>query len=130
LPPFPWYRGGRLFCNLFVDPEDTAEFCRLTGTRVCFDVAHSQLAANHAGRPLGEWVSTLGEAIGHLHVVDAKGVDGEGLQIGDGDVDFAGLADALRAVAPAASFIPEIWQGHVNDGEGFWLALERLETWL
>ena len=27
------------------------------------------------------------------------------------------------------SFIPEIWQGHVNGGEGFWTALERLEQW-
>ena len=129
LPPFPWYRGGRLFCNLFVDPEDTAEFCRLTGTQVCFDVAHSQLAANHAGRPLEDWVGALGPWIRHLHVVDAGGVDGEGLQIGDGDVDFPGLARALEAAAPTASFIPEIWQGHVNDGEGFWLALERLEPW-
>ncbi|HZQ58511.1 MAG TPA: N-acetylneuraminate synthase family protein [Acidimicrobiales bacterium] len=129
LPPFPWYRGGRLFCNLFVDPEDTAEFCRLTGTRLCLDIAHSQLAANHAQRGLADWVSVLADAIAHVHVVDAQGVDGEGLQIGDGDVDFAGLALALARVAPSASFIPEIWQGHVNDGEGFWLALERLEAW-
>jgi N-acetylneuraminate synthase len=129
LPPFPWYRGGQLFCNLFVDPEDTAEFCRLTGTGLCLDVAHSQLAANHAHRCLGDWVSALAGAIAHLHIVDAQGVDGEGLQVGEGDVDFAGLAASLAHVAPRASFIPEIWQGHVNDGEGFWLALERLEAW-
>ena len=24
--PFPWYMGGQLFCNLFVDAADTAEF--------------------------------------------------------------------------------------------------------
>lgn len=28
------------------------------------------------------------------------------------------------------SFIPEIWQGHINNGEGFWTALDRLEQWL
>jgi len=33
----------------------------------------------------------------------------------------------LRQLAPDASFIPEIWQGHKNNGEGAWLALERLE---
>jgi N-acetylneuraminate synthase len=129
LPPFPWYRGGQLFCNLFVDPEDTAEFCRLTGTKLCLDIAHSQLAANHTHRGLGDWVSVLAGAIAHLHIVDAAGVDGEGLQVGEGDVDFASLAASLAQVAPGASFIPEIWQGHVNDGEGFWLALERLEAW-
>ena len=31
------------------------------------------------------------------------------------------------AVVTGASFIPEIWQGHKNMGEGFWTALERLE---
>ena len=103
--------------------------CRFSGTRVCFDVAHSQLAANYAGRPLSHWVTTLGPFIEHLHIVDAAGVDGEGLQIGEGDVDFPALAAGLAANVPHASFIPEIWQGHVNDGEGFWVALERLEQW-
>ena len=130
LPPFPWYRGGQLFCNLFVDPEDTAEFCRAAGIGVCLDIAHSQLAANHRGRELSEYVRILADRIRHLHVVDAAGVDGEGLQIGEGDVDFDELARDLATVAPGVGFIPEIWQGHVNDGEGFWIALERLEQWL
>ena len=129
LPPFPWYRGGQLFCNLFVDAEDTAEFCRFTGTKLCFDVAHSQLAANHRGRRLSDFTAILGAHIRHLHIVDATGVDGEGIQVGEGDVDFPRLAADLRSYAPGASFIPEIWQGHVNDGEGFWIALERLEEW-
>jgi N-acetylneuraminate synthase len=33
-------------------------------------------------------------------------VDGEGLQIGDGDIDFPGLAQSLAYLAPEASFIP------------------------
>ena len=129
LPPFPWYRGGQLFCNLFVDAEDTAEFCRFTGTKLCFDVAHSQLTANHRGRSLADFVRILGSHIRHLHIVDATGVDGEGIQVGEGDVDWPRLAADLRTYCPQASFIPEIWQGHVNDGEGFWVALERLEEW-
>jgi hypothetical protein len=32
-----------------------------------------------------------------------------------------------KETAPRASFIPEIWQGHTNEGEGFWVALARLE---
>jgi N-acetylneuraminate synthase len=65
----------------------------------------------------------------HLHLVDATGVDGEGVQVGDGEVDWALLARQLDELAPGVSFIPEIWQGHVNEGEGFWIALERLEQW-
>ena len=37
--------------------------------------------------------------------------------------------DHLAMLAPNAGFIPEIWQGHKNDGEGFWVALKRLEQW-
>ena len=59
--------------------------------------------------------------------VDAAGLDGEGLQIGEGEIDFAELASQLDQIASKASFIPEIWQGHKNLGEGFWTALERLE---
>ena len=58
---------------------------------------------------------------------DAKGVNGEGLQIGDGQIDFIKLSEILNNFCPDASFIPEIWQGHKNEGEGFWIALERLE---
>jgi hypothetical protein len=62
-----------------------------------------------------------------MHIADAAGLDGEGLQIGEGEIDFAALADDLEKIAPKISFIPEIWQGHKNEGEGFWVALERLE---
>ena len=65
----------------------------------------------------------------HLHVVDATGVDGEGVQVGEGDVDFADLARRLSVHCPDAGFIPEIWMGHVDGGHGFWTALERLERW-
>ena len=71
----------------------------------------------------------LGPFTSHLHIVDAGGVDGEGLQIGEGDIYFAQLAKDPTAFAPQAGFIPEIWQGHRNGGEGFWTALERLERW-
>jgi len=127
LPPFPWYLGGQLFCNLFVDPEDTAQFCRDTGGRICFDVSHSKLTANHRRRKFHEFVEILGPHTGHLHLVDAAGVDDEGLQIGEGEINFADVAEQLDRLCPNASFIPEIWQGHKNDGEGFWIALDRLE---
>lgn len=127
LPPFPWYLGGQLFCNLFVDPEDTAEFCRETKHRLCLDISHTKLATNQRKRPLADAVELLAPHAAHLHIVDAQGVDGEGLQIGEGEIDFADLAKRLDRLCPAASFIPEIWQGHKNGGEGFWIALERLE---
>ncbi len=129
LPPFPWYFGGQLYCNIFVDAEDTVKFCQDHGYRVCLDVSHSQLAVNHRKSSFTEFVDLVGPYTGHLHLVDAEGVDGEGVQIGDGEINFAALSDQLARFAPHAGFIPEIWQGHKNEGEGFWLALERLEQW-
>jgi N-acetylneuraminate synthase len=130
LPPFPWYLGGQLYCNLFVDAEDTAAFSASTGVPLCLDVSHTKLAANHRGASFSEWIDLLAPRARHLHVVDAAGVDGEGLQVGDGEVDFAVLGAQLDRWCPEAGFIPEIWQGHRNGGEGFWIALDRLEGWL
>lgn len=129
LPPFPWYFGGQLFLNLFVGAEDTAQFCETYGYRLCLDTSHSKLACNHFGWSFKEFVDRVGPHIAHLHIVDAEGIDSEGLQIGEGDIDFAALAEQLNYIAPGISFIPEIWQGHENNGAGFWIALDRLETW-
>lgn len=128
LPPFPWYLGGQRHCNLFVDPSETAEFSRESGLRLCFDVAHTKLATNHARSSFGSATEILLPHTAHLHLVDAAGLDDEGLQILDGEIDWSVLVRQLDALAPSASFIPEIWQGHVDSGRGFWTALERLET--
>ncbi|MEI7988217.1 MAG: N-acetylneuraminate synthase family protein [Chloroflexota bacterium] len=127
LPPFPWYLGGQLYLNLFVDPTDTAEFCEKYGYRLCLDVSHGVLTCNQFKLSFKEYIEQLGPYTAHLHIADTEGVDGEGLQIGAGDTDFPALAEDLDRVAPNASFIPEIWQGHENEGEGFWIAMERLE---
>ena len=130
MPPFPWHFGGQRYHNLFVDPQDTAEFCHQNGYRVCLDISHSKLACNHHKSSFKEFVEQIGALTAHLHIADSEGVDGEGLQIGEGEIDFPALAEYLQKTAPKASFIPEIWQGHKNEGEGFWIALEKLENTL
>jgi sialic acid synthase SpsE/sugar phosphate isomerase/epimerase len=128
MPPFPWHFGGQRFHNLFMDPGEIATFCAANRMRVCLDVSHSKLACNHFNWSFQDFLRAVGPHTAHLHIADASGVDGEGLQIGDGDMDFVALARDLNAHAPQASFIPEVWQGHKNDGEGFWFALEQLEA--
>ncbi len=127
MPPFPWHFGGQRYHNLFMDPKETADFCKKYGTRICYDISHSKLACNYFGWSLQHFTQEVGAYVAHLHVVDARGHHDEGLQIGDGEIDFQSLGEDLRKYAPDVSFIPEIWQGHKNGGEGFWLALDRLE---
>jgi N-acetylneuraminate synthase len=129
MPPFPWHFGGQRFHNLFVDPQEIADFCEQHNYRVCFDTSHSKLACTHHHWSFSEFVATVGPHVGHLHLGDASGVDGEGLQVLDGEIDWHMLSRELRSSAPDASFIPEIWQGHKNGGEGFWRALELLEAY-
>ncbi len=129
LPPFPWYFGGQLFCNLFVNPDDTAAFCRASGYQICFDISHSKLAANHLKMDFNDFVKKVAPYSAHLHIVDAAGLDSEGLQIDEGEIDFEKVATLLNQLTPAASFIPEIWMGHENEGEKQWIALERLEKY-
>jgi sialic acid synthase SpsE/sugar phosphate isomerase/epimerase len=129
MPPFPWHFGGQRFHNLFMTADEIAAFCARHGYRICLDISHSQLACTHFKSSFKELLEQVGPYSAHLHIVDAEGVDGEGLQIGDGMVDFAMVAEILDKCAPKASFIPEIWQGHKDDGAGFWLALDRLEKW-
>jgi N-acetylneuraminate synthase len=129
MPPFPWLFGGQFFHNLFVDPSEIVTFCQNYHYRICLDVSHSKLAMNYKKSTLDEFVDLVGSYVGHLHLVDAGGLDDEGVQIGEGEIDFSMLSRKLEKLAPSASFIPEIWQGHTNEGQGFWLALERLEQW-
>ena len=127
MPPFPWHFGGQRYHNLFVDANFIKAFHEDTGMRVCLDVSHSKLACNHLDASFSEFLKKILPFTAHLHLADAQGVDGEGLQIKEGEIDWTELFNLINAHCPNASFIPEIWQGHKNRGEGAWIALERLE---
>lgn len=129
MPPYPWHFGGQRHHNLFVDVDEIVQFCQEMNYRVCLDVSHTKLATNELNKSFVESVNQIAPYVAHMHFADAKGIDDEGLQIGEGEIDFASLANALDTGAPNASFIPEIWQGHENSGEGFWCALEKLEQY-
>ena len=47
---------------------------------------------------------------------DAQGINGEGVAMGEGDVNFKTV---LQVLTPEQTFIVETWQGHKNDGYGF-----------
>lgn len=127
MAPFPWHFGGQRYQNLFMHAADCVHWCNELELRMCFDVSHSRLMSNHFDVDFYEFAEKIAPITAHLHLGDAAGVNGEGLQVGDGDLDFDRLGEILALHCPKASFIPEIWQGHKNGGEGFWVALERLE---
>lgn len=127
MPPYPWHFGGQRFHNLFVHPEEIKRFCEETGFKICLDVSHSMMACNFLGIDfISEYFNVVKNYVNYLHIVDAQGVDGEGIQIGQGDVDFDRLCNSLNEHLPNVAFVPEVWQGHKDNGSGFWEAMDYL----
>ena len=114
--------------KLILQPQEIIEWCAKLNLRVCFDISHSKLACNYFNFDFYAFAEKIAPLAAHLHLGDASSFNGEGLQISEGDIDFDKLSSILNTKCPRASFIPEIWQGHKNGGEGFWIALERLES--
>lgn len=128
LPPHPWYFGGRWYGHVLVDAEEIAEFCETTGYGMCLDTSHAVLTCNMRRSPLDLFVQRVLPYVRYLHVSDGAGWSGEGLQIGEGDIDFSTILPLL--LKTGGTIVPEIWQGHRRDGEGFWEAMHRLKAFL
>ena len=82
MPPFPWHFGGQSYHNLFVNPKEIREFCELTNQKICLDISHSMMACSYFGWSLDTFIDEISDHVIYLHVVDALGFDGEGIQIG------------------------------------------------
>ncbi len=127
MAPFPWHFGGQRYQNLFMHVDEIVTWCKKLNLRMCFDVSHTFLTCQNFNYDFYKFAELIAPFTAHIHIGDARGLNGEGLQIDDGDIDFRRLAKILDDGCSRASFIPEIWQGHKNTGEGFWIALEKLE---
>lgn len=128
MPPYPWHFGGQQYHNLFVDPEFIDNFCSETSHKICLDVSHSMMTCNYLKIDfMKEYYPKIKKHVNYMHIVDAKDVDGEGVQIGLGDVPFEELCNSLNKDLPNVAFVPEVWQGHKDSGAGFWDALGFLE---
>jgi N-acetylneuraminate synthase len=124
LPPRPWYLGGQWYQNLWTYPEHMIELCDATELGMTLDVSHAQLHCEHAGESLQDYVRKCLPRTRHFHLADAAGIDREGLQIGEGVIDW----DTLLALLADEDFtwVPEIWSGHLHGHAGFVHAVNKL----
>lgn len=124
LPPHPWYFGGQWLTNAFMDAYEIRDFLAPLGLGMCYDTSHHKLYCNWAQVDFYEQVAVLLPLIRHLHLSDGAGLDGEGLQIGEGTIDWVRF---FQVIGPyQGTMIPEIWRGHQRQGEGFLIAIRRL----
>lgn len=126
MPPLPWIYGGQQYHNNFMDADEIAAYCERTGQRICYDTSHAKLWCNYADVDLFEHAKKLRPYTEYLHVADAVGVDGEGIQIGDGEIDFERLMTLYEDFD--GPIVTEIWRGHERNGRGFKRAAERLSS--
>ena len=73
------------------------------------------MAANYEKHDPNNWISALLPISKHIHISDAKGIDGEGVPFGQGDLDINSIPlgnSELRKVV-------EQWEGHLHDFKGF-----------
>lgn len=125
MPPFPWYFGGQWMHSSFMDAEEIVAWSRQTGYGITFDTSHAALWCNFSGKSLDAYTDTILPITGYLHVSDAARLNGEGLKIGDGTIDFRSLLPRLTATN--LWLLPEIWQGHKFGGEDFIHAVRSLK---
>ena len=119
----------RSLCCYLLSADEIVKFCDTFDKRICLDVSHSKLYCNKTKKSFLEFLNKTCSYSAHFHIVDAAGLDSEGLQIDKGEIDFKNLGIIMNKLSPESSFIPEIWQGHKNNGIGFWEALEKLEKY-
>lgn len=151
LPPRPWFFGGEWVANLFLAADEIKAFLDAHNLKMCLDTSHAQLACNSLlrssptsfplrlsgyagqvggqarGTSLVDFCRTLRPYVRHLHLSDAEGMGEEGLQIGEGQINWTDVAAVFRDYD--GTITPEIWQGHLEGGKGFLLALERLSPY-
>jgi N-acetylneuraminate synthase len=124
LPPHPWYFGGQWLTNAFMDAYEIRDFLIPLKLNFCYDSSHHKLYCNWAHVDFYEQLHVLLPYIAHLHLSDGAGLDGEGLQIGEGAIDWVHFFRVLGDYH--GTMIPEIWRGHQREGEGFLIAIQRL----
>lgn len=125
MPPYAWFFGGRWNCNAFLSAEEMINFSKQTGLKVCYDLCHSQLFCNVNDLNLIDELKKIEKYAEHFHLSDADGDDGEGLQFGEGTMNFEEIIPILNKYE-SKSFAIEVWKGHENGGLGFKTFLDRI----
>jgi N-acetylneuraminate synthase len=124
LPPIAWYFGGSVHLHVMNNLRD-AEFLMRYELPICLDICHMIMGRNSYGFSATDLMTALDPLVGHLHLADAAGIDGEGLEFGEGEPENLDLF--RRAFELDCLKVIEVWQGHLDQGAGFRKALLKLE---
>jgi sugar phosphate isomerase/epimerase len=123
LPPIAWYFGGSVPLHVMNDEQALVHLLKYK-IPITMDYSHLILGRNYFGFDAFRILEELSSQIVHIHICDAQGIDGEGMQIGQGD------AGNIKLLKTATSFstlkVIEVWQGHLDGLAGFKKAVREL----
>lgn len=117
MPPLPWFYGGQYYSNIFCDPLEIKSFCEIFERSICLDISHLGLYCNYKNIDLIDSIRLLKPYTKQIHIADARETDGEGVQIGEGNIDFNKVINEIKDLDIA--IIPETMWGHCENFAGF-----------
>ena len=123
LPPFAWYFGGSQRLKAFNNLSDI-EFILENNLNICLDTSHLLMGSKYFNFDPNKVLNSLKNQIIQFHISDAKGFDGEGIQLGRGDSENYNFLK--RVIDLPQRKVIEVWQGHLNLYEGFQDALDSI----
>ena len=77
------------------------------------------MASNYYGFDFYKAIKNMSKIIKHIHLADAKGIDQEGVTMGEGDLDVGKLGVLIDRMLPDIPIVSETWQGHLEEGRNF-----------
>tara|TARA_Y100001968_G_scaffold269925_1_gene260898 strand:- start:44 stop:382 length:339 start_codon:yes stop_codon:yes gene_type:complete len=104
-----------------------------TGLEICLDFSHTYMECRFHKISFNNEIEKLLEISSHLHISDSSSTSNEGLNIDEGNIDFEYVFKLIKdknKFNKAISLIPEVWQGHLNNAEGFKLAINRIGNYM
>ena len=124
MPPFPWHFGGQGYHNLFVDLDDLQDIQSYSDFKFCLDTSHSWLACEYLNKNFYDEIQKVSAFVDYVHLADGLAPGGEGLQLGQGEIDVRRMLGLLNFHSNEVWWIPEVWKGHLENFKGFYDALK------
>ena len=123
LPPIAWYFGGSVRLDVMNNLSAVNRILE-TDLPIVLDTSHLFLGSEYFGFDSKKVIAELSNQISWYHISAASGIDGEGN-------NFLGISPEQgsvikKSIQSAKPKVVEVWQGHLNNFEGFRLAIRDL----
>lgn len=123
LPPFAWYFGGNVPIDSFSSLDDI-DFLLINDIKITLDLSHLIMSSNFHNFEIQSTIKKLLKITEHFHLSLASGFDSEG-------EGFSKMNDEMKMIVKQILTqkkhkVIEVWQGHLNNYEGFYRALNDL----